>query len=135
MKRKKVTGKMLLEWAEWLKEKGMGCCHLQVAETDQSVVAICAGFRDYGNNEWHICAMVAFQAKNNACQCDYDIDWEMPWNVETKDVWDTETEICGAGDTLPPNKVFSKIAAELNGRVKETVKMVKEIEKSWEDIS
>lgn len=36
-----------------------------------------------------LCAKIAYQSKNNIMQCDYDIDWTMPYNNETMEVDDS----------------------------------------------
>lgn len=42
---------------------------------------------------YRLCAKVAYQPSNSIMQCDYDIDWLMPYNKETGDVDDTEIPI------------------------------------------
>ena len=48
---------------------------------------------DYSNGTYRLCAKVAYQPSNSAMQCGYDIDWLMPYNVESGDVDDTEISI------------------------------------------
>lgn len=66
--------------------------------------AIVLGWRDghdendhccqYSVGEYHLCAKLAYQPSNSIMQCDYDIDWTMPYNEETGDVDDNEVYIC-----------------------------------------
>lgn len=56
------------------------------------------GFEKYPNDDnldgtWRICAKCAYQSKNNVMQCDYDIDWDMPYDEETGEVDDNEIPI------------------------------------------
>lgn len=37
-----------------------------------------------------LCVKIAYQPWNSMLQCDYDIDWLMPFDSETGDVFDTE---------------------------------------------
>lgn len=56
--------------------------------------AIAIAWMDWDNtNDWKLYAKVAYQPTNSIMQCDYDIDWIMPYNEETGEVDDTETEI------------------------------------------
>lgn len=56
--------------------------------------AIAIAWMDWDNtNDWRLYAKVAYQPKNSLMQCDYDIDWIMPYDEETGEVDDTETEI------------------------------------------
>ena len=40
-----------------------------------------------------MCAKVAYQPYNSIMQCDYDIDWVMPYDKNTNEVWDTSTTV------------------------------------------
>lgn len=56
------------------------------------------GFEENPDDEnldgtWRICAKMAFQSKRNIMQCDYDIDWHMPYDKTTGDVDDNEVSI------------------------------------------
>ena len=42
---------------------------------------------------WRLCAKVGYQPYNSLMQCDYDWDWLMPYDEETKEVDNTEIPI------------------------------------------
>lgn len=42
---------------------------------------------------WRICAKLAYQPSNSIMQCDFDIDWLMPYDEETMEVDDNEISI------------------------------------------
>ena len=42
---------------------------------------------------WRLCAKLAYQPNNSIMQCDYDIDWLMPYDEETMEVDDNECSI------------------------------------------
>lgn len=42
---------------------------------------------------WRICAKLAYQSKRSVMQCDYDIDWYMPYDEVTGEVDDNEVSI------------------------------------------
>lgn len=42
---------------------------------------------------WRICVKLAFQPWNSIMQCDYDVDWQMPYDEVTGEVDDTEIAI------------------------------------------
>ena len=45
------------------------------------------------NGTWRICMKLAFQPSNSMLQCDYDIDWLLPYNPKTNEVYETEYSI------------------------------------------
>ena len=42
---------------------------------------------------WDLCAKVAYQPKNSIMQCDYDVDWMMPYNERTGEIDDTDISL------------------------------------------
>ena len=48
---------------------------------------------DYMDGTYRLCAKLAYQPHNSLMQCDYDVDWIMPYNEESGDVDDTEIPI------------------------------------------
>lgn len=48
---------------------------------------------DCTDGSWRLCAKVAYQPWNSVMQCDYDIDWTMPYDEETGEVDDVEMSI------------------------------------------
>ena len=80
-----------------------GCYHWWL-ETDNNGNnwAIVLGWQDgyeeddtdeLSDGTWHLAAKVAYQPHNSIMQCDYDVDWTMPYDEETGDVWDTDTTV------------------------------------------
>ena len=104
---KDITGKMLKEWYEWLVREQAGCCSVHFASTDKYRYCVCMGWQSgygpaseekwYGkdgrprpafcppvdpkeeDDGWRICWKIGRQTHNNIMQCDYDIDFEMPY--------------------------------------------------------
>ena len=69
---------------------------------DNNRWAICLGWQDgfepdesdkYSFEDLHLCVKLAFQPINSMLQCDYDVDWTMPYNEATEEVDDTEEAI------------------------------------------
>ena len=94
---KKITLADLKSDIAWLNSEKSGCCHHVVASTDAgTVLAIVVGWgpgfdeaapgTPNADGTWRICAKIAYQHANNAMQCDYDVDWYQPYNLETGDV-------------------------------------------------
>lgn len=48
---------------------------------------------DCTDGTWRLCVKLAYQPCNSLMQCDYDIDWSMPYDEETEEVDDTEYSI------------------------------------------
>lgn len=156
MKRKskkipKIDGKTLKAWAEWLKEQDCGCCHMKVGETDLHEVDICMGWhrfeeegeakipRKIGNcvvytreckPVWKIAWKIGWQTFNNGMQCDFDLDFDMPWPCnEYDDVYDTVSEV-GEVRTM---KDWNRLAAEINRTAKDVFKCAVEIDGKAEE--
>lgn len=126
---KKITGKDFKEAVDWLwghKAEG-GCVH-QVLGTTNDGTELCfvVGWSkgtDYGDDDkeygyfdegYCISAKIGYQHRNNAMQTDYDWDFNMPYDLETGDVWDTSSYV-------PRDADWEREAADYN----------KEAEKIW----
>ena len=48
---------------------------------------------DCTDGTWRLCVKLAYQPWNSVCQCDYDVDWLMPYDEETGEVDDMEVSI------------------------------------------
>lgn len=48
---------------------------------------------DCMSGTYRLCAKLAYQSHNNIMQCDYDIDWTIPYDEESGEVDDTEISI------------------------------------------
>ena len=53
---------------------------------------------DCMDGTYSLCAKIAYQPYNSLMQCDYDIDWIMPYNKESGDVDETEIAIFSGCD-------------------------------------
>ena len=104
---KEVTGKTLREWYEGLVREQKGCCSVHFASTGKYRYCVCMGWQSgYGpaseekwvgkdgrlwpafcppvtpgeeKGGWRICWKIGRQTHNSITQCDYDIDFEMPY--------------------------------------------------------
>lgn len=127
---KKITGKDFKEAVDWLwehKQDG-GCVHQVLGTTDDGTklcfVVGWANGRDYGDDDkkygyfdegYCISAKIGYQHRNNAMQTDYDWDFNMPYDLETGDVWDTSSYV-------PRDADWEREAADYN----------KEAQKIWD---
>ena len=88
-----LTGKVLKSWYEDLKknEKEGGCCSINFGDTDTWNYCICMGWTDgYDPNEefksrWRLAVGPKRQKRNNVMQCDFDLDFDYPYNKDTGD--------------------------------------------------
>ena len=108
MAKQYVNAKELKEAADYLastKEQG-GCYHWKVyANTDDNKdISIVLGWTDgfnkndpdkdkYQDDTWRLAVKVGYQPSNSMMQCDYDIDFNLPYNPDTGDVYD-DCEYC-----------------------------------------
>ena len=98
----KLTGKMVKEWYEWLRSEEMGCCSIWFESTNKYRYVVCMGWHHYDdepvldenskhvrengfakfNPVWKVAWKIGRQTHNNIMQCDFDIDFEMPYVTE-----------------------------------------------------
>lgn len=111
----KLTGKRIKWWYHWLHTEGNGCCSICFDSTGKYDYAVCMGWHHYDDEMvldkngnlvqgehgikyrpvWKIAWKIGRQTRNNAMQCDFDVDFEMPYDNETGDMDDTlETIEC-----------------------------------------
>ena len=84
-----VTGKFVKESIAWLEKEQMGCCSICFAMDDKYNYAVCIGWHDCGRNDWSVAWKIGRQTTNNIVQCDFDVDFDMPYSYESGDVDDT----------------------------------------------
>ena len=94
-----LDGKKVLGWDKWLRSSGMGCCHSHIADDGPYAYFICMGWHDTGTidadpDRWidggfGIAWKIGRQSRQSAMQCDFDVDFEMPYDLVTGDVDDT----------------------------------------------
>ena len=107
----KIDLEFLTSSIKWLNEQKCGCCYKKVAETDGGTgLFIVLGWSDgydtapagtpNADGTWRINSKIAYQHSNNAMQCDFDVDWNMPYNPKTGDVDDTSTEVSATEDEV-----------------------------------
>lgn len=104
----KITGKDFKEAVDWLWDNRQnGGCYSKVLATTSEGTKLCfvVGWddgRDYGDDEkkygyfddgYCISAKIGYQHRNNAMQTDYNWDFNMPYDTETGDVWDTSAYV------------------------------------------
>lgn len=127
---KYVTGRELKEWWQWLDRKQEGCCSTCFAETENYRYYVCMGWHDFGDgpeeadyHNWAIAWKIGRQSHDNAMQCDFDVDFEMPFPCnEYGDVWDSL-------DVIEPN-VFKANTKKFWNEV--AVEIRKEARKVWQ---
>ena len=118
MKTEKIDAKTLKGFVEWLKKENCGCCHFRACDTATREIDICVGWHDCGKcGGWKVCWKIGMQNFNNGMQCDLDIDFDMPYDIVTGEVFDTLEEI--ACNTL---KDYATLAAWINRQAREAVK-------------
>ena len=115
MNRNKLVKEFTAAVKEMCRTHGNGIYYWRLGSDDKNDWAIVLGWADGFEEEpndpcmsgtWRICAKLAYQPWNSIMQCDYDIDWYMPYDEETMEVDDTEeaiypdTDLAGVVDWL-----------------------------------
>ena len=99
-----ITAKELKEDVDFLVRNDCGCCRHEIgSDKDGNNWFILVGWQDgfekvskedctdgYASDEtWRIATKIGYQSANNIMQCDFDVDFTMPYNEETGEVDDT----------------------------------------------
>ena len=122
--RKKIDGKTVKEWYEWLKKENMGCCHLSVGQTAKNDICICMGWHDDGE-DGEIAWKIGEQSFRNAMQTDLDVDFDMPYDPKTGDVYDTLSYL---DDVDPETFDWNRLADEMNRTAQEVYEYACEVD-------
>lgn len=161
---KGATGKELKKWWEELVREQAGCCSIHFASTEKYRYCVCMGWQSgYGptseeqwqdkneklhsafcppvdpkeeNEGWRICWKIGRQTHNNIMQCDYDIDFEMPYVTEAMAKADPELVEGDVDDTNGDIVLkWGKITRGRNGRIKSMRLGAPVGCRSWEDFA
>lgn len=160
----KVTGKTLKGWWEWLVLEQAGCCSIHFASTKKYRYCVCMGWlpgygpaseeRWFGkdgrprpafcppvtpgeeHNGWRICWKIGRQTHNNIMQCDYDIDFEMPYVTEAMAKADPELVEGDVDNTNESVVLKSGMAVRKGGHVLYVTGLGAPVGyRSWEDLA
>ena len=147
---KEVTGKELKEWYKWLVHEKEGCCAVRFASTEKYRYCVCMGWHHYDDEMvedghgnpvtgrcgvkyrpiWKIAWKIGRQTHNNAMQCDFDIDFEMPYVTEA--MAKADPKLC-AGDIDDTLEIVS--AGKRTTIYRETKFSAPTGYRSWEDFA
>ena len=89
------TGAWLKNCVDWIVKTQSGCINLKFDNDAENDYCVCVGWHDYtgdpddGDSRYKLAWKIGRQSIRNVMQCDFDIDFEMPYNPETGDVDDT----------------------------------------------
>jgi hypothetical protein len=162
---KNVTGKLLKDWWEWLVREQEGCCSVHFASTEKYRYCVCMGWLSgYGpasdekwfgkcgglrpafcppvdpkedDKGWRICWKIGRQTHNNIMQCDYDIDFEMPYVTEEMAKADPELVEGDVDDTNSAVVLkWGKVVTKGRNRHIESMRLGSPVGfRSWEDLA
>lgn len=116
---KDVTGKFARSSVKWLHVRQMGCCSICFATDDRYNYSVCIGWHD-GGHGWEVAWKIGRQTTNNIMQCDFDVDFEMPYSDESGDVDDTLETI----EVVGGKPVGYRSWAELASRMRDEARRV-----------
>ena len=107
MNKQRLT-KEFIKAVDTMKNKKEGTYYWTLPMDDEEndwaiVLGYSDGFDDKEQDEftdgtWRLCAKFAFQPHNSIMQCDYDVDWLMPYDEATNEVDDREMSIYPSTD-------------------------------------
>ena len=129
-----VTGDQLKGAADHLastKEQG-GCYHWKVCSQGDQDIAVVLGwtkFPDeddsckdkYYDDDFRLAVKIGYQPSDSIMQCDYDVDFNLPYNPDTGDVCD-DCEYC-----IYETTDFKSLANDINNNIDWVIKHWKEL--------
>ena len=124
---KDVTGKFARSSVKWLHARQMGCCSICFATDDRYNYSVCIGWHD-GGHGWEVAWKIGRQTTNNIMQCDFDVDFEMPYSDESGDVDDTLETI----EVVKGKPVCYRSWADLASRMRSEARRVWH---DWKEVS
>ena len=114
-----------------LKDGGDEVHYWRLANTNGNVWAIVLGWEEDDNEDdgtdkchkvgYNIAAKIAFQPTNSMTQCDYSVDWQLPYDKESGEVEDCEWFL---SDKDNPSEILDSILKDWNENKDNYLKMV-----------
>lgn len=92
-----------------------GTVHWVLRDDGIRTVALVMGWLDNGNESCDLAAKIAVQPSNGGMQCDYELDWDMPYR-DDGEVWDNECLLGAAFDEgeawLHFKNIYDRVGAQ-----------------------
>lgn len=88
-KLQRITAAQVKDWYNWLKSRDAGCCSIHFASTVKWRYCVCMGWHDFDENGRYddrgmrIAWKIGRQSHDNIMQCDFDVDFDIPYDPET----------------------------------------------------
>lgn len=121
-----VTGKFARSSVKWLHARQMGCCSICFATDDRYNYSVCIGWHD-GGHGWEVAWKIGRQTTNNIMQCDFDVDFEMPYSSESGDVDDTLETIEVVGGKPVGYRSWAELASRMRSEARRVWRDWKEV--------
>lgn len=129
-----VTGDQLKDAADHLastKEQG-GCYHWKVCSQGDQDIAVVLGWTQFPDEDdsckdkyyddgFRLAVKIGYQPSDSIMQCDYDVDFNLPYNPDTGDVCD-DCEYC-----IYETTDFKALANDINNNIDWVIKHWKEL--------
>ena len=128
---KEATGEWVKSCYDWLQKEKQGCCSLWYESTEKWRYCVCIGWHQWGypvdKDGWHVAWKIGRQSHNNIMQCDFDVDFDMPWPCNQHgDVWDSLTEIQPAIGVSNFKKFWNEVATEIRKEARKVWRFFKD---------
>lgn len=131
---KAMTANTVRHWIDGLTETGeeIGCCRLEYADDDKHIYSALMGWHDLDGKSV-IAWKIGRQPRNRMLQCDFDIDFEMPFDPDTGEVDDT-LNVIGAPTKRKVNETVTILECppvDYDGVAKEMRREARRIADKW----
>lgn len=134
MTKQYITAEDLKKAADYLastKEQG-GCYHWKVCSQGEQNIAVVLGWTQFPDEDdsnkdkyyddgFRLAVKIGYQSSDSIMQCDYDVDFNLPYNPDTGDVCD-DCEYC-----IYETTDFKSLANDINHNIDWVIKHWKEL--------
>lgn len=128
-----ITGDAVRKAHATLWTEGNGCWAVCFATDSKYNYAVCIGWHDTGSSParrggWKIAWKIGRQTTNNVMQCDFDVDFDLPYDPKTGDVDDTLETIEVMGGRPVGHRSWAALATRMRKTARRVWKDWKEVE-------
>ena len=122
-----VTEEWLRDSVQSLLDDNCTCCYVTFDKSANHRISVCVGWARYEENQWKVAWKIGWQKFDNIMQCDFDIDFEMPYSID-RYLYNTEEIILTSYNEF--NQVdWNKLAIRIRETARNAAAFAKKVDK------